>query len=112
MKEEDSIWTEDEGMLREMDNMINSKGKSCSNCQWGMPGEEWVTCGHHSSNFKADNMCCYWTNPEDPKLLAYQKRQKDRMLKKLKFSCNCKTPIILASDESSYCEECKKPVNK
>lgn len=83
----DQIYTEDEEMLRQLDNMIHSKGKSCKNCQWGNydPKEpsDFVTCGTHIQNFKVNSMCDAWIDPEDPNLLAYQKRRQEAVLKKL-----------------------------
>lgn len=76
------IWTEEENDIRELENMINRKGKSCSNCNWGAGGDTgFVTCGHHLNNFTNDSFCSYWTNPDDPKLREYYDKMRDNLKK-------------------------------
>jgi len=68
-----------------MDNMLNHKGKSCKNCNWSSyeKGHEFITCGHHHQNFKANSFCAYWTNPKDEHLLSYKERRKKELKAKL-----------------------------
>ena len=44
------IWSEDENSIREINNMLNSDGKTCNNCHWGnnlkVSDTMLVTCGH------------------------------------------------------------------
>ena len=78
------IWTSDENSLRELDTMTNPIGKSCANCHWGdaqvkkKDRTDWVTCGHHIQNFRANSLCAYWTKLNDSKVKAYfDQRYKD-----------------------------------
>lgn len=77
------IWTEEENDIRGLENMINRKGKSCGNCNWGACGDsEFVTCGHHLQNFTKTSFCDYWTDPSDPKLIAHNNKVRDELRKK------------------------------
>lgn len=80
------IWTEQENELRQIENIMNPKGKRCGNCQWGKAdkGQKITTCGYHIQNFSINSFCDYWTNPKDPKLLAYYERRKKELKAKLK----------------------------
>lgn len=80
------IWTEEENELRELDNILHPKGKSCKNCQWSTyePGDEFITCGNHISNFSSNSFCGYWTDPKDEKLLAYFEKRKKELRDRLK----------------------------
>jgi hypothetical protein len=70
------IFTEEEDEIREIENILNNKGKTCINCHWSTAteGEGITTCGHHLENFSTNSFCAYWTNRNDPKLVAYFKR--------------------------------------
>lgn len=78
-----TIWTEDENSIREIENLMYPKGKSCKNCQWSgaKKGDKTITCGHHIQNFSVNSFCAFWTNPKDPKLLEYFARRKKEYLK-------------------------------
>ena len=80
------IWTEEENEIRQLDNMFNSKGKSCKSCNWcnWEKGQDFFTCGHHIENFTPNSFCTYWTDPKDPKLLAYFEERKKELKIKLK----------------------------
>ncbi len=84
-------WTEEENIDREMNTMLNPKGKSCANCNWGEgniePKErdyEWTTCGHHHQNFKVDSLCAYWTDPNDPMLKIYLQKKYKKLREQIK----------------------------
>ena len=76
------IWTSEENEIREIDNLMNPKGKSCMNCYWSNAdkGEKITTCGHHLQNFSTNSFCSYWTSKNDSKVKAYF----DRCRKELK----------------------------
>lgn len=80
------IWTEEENDKREIENMIDHKGKSCKTCAWSLweKDQEFVTCGHHYENFRSTSFCAFWTNPKDPKLLQSMKESKERIRARLK----------------------------
>ena len=82
------IWTEEENENRELQNILNPKGKYCSNCHWGntQPGDDFATCGHHIQNFSIGSFCGAWTDPKDPKLREYIKARKDKLSKQIKDS--------------------------
>lgn len=71
------IWTEEQNESRQMDNMLDRKGKTCANCYWGnaSKGDEFVTCGRHHQNFTVSSFCDYWTSSKDPYLVNYRKKR-------------------------------------
>ena len=79
------IWTEEENEIRKFENMINSKGKNCANCQWSIyeKGDEMTICGHHIENFSINSFCTYWTAKDDPKVKAYMDKRKRALKVKL-----------------------------
>jgi len=80
------IWTEEEDQLRQIDNLLDAKGKSCKGCNWSgyEEGNEFITCGHHLQNFTPGSFCAYWTDPNNPKLKAYWEKRKKELRAKLK----------------------------
>lgn len=74
------IWTEEENDIRQFENIMNPKGKSCRNCQWSNAdkNENMTTCGHHIQNFSTNSFCGYWTSKNNLKVKAYfSKRKKE-----------------------------------
>lgn len=86
MDEDKDIWTEYENDIREMENMINRNGRTCKGCQWcnHEKDQEYFTCGHHVQNFTHDSYCSHWTDPNDPKLIAYFNERKEELKEKMK----------------------------
>ena len=87
------IWTEEEKSDRAIETMLNPKGKSCFNCNWGEGSinpedkrSDWTTCGHHHQNFSVKSLCSYWTNPKDPRLKEYRERRREEI--RIKYSTN------------------------
>jgi len=78
------IWTEEEDSKRQLENLLNRKGKSCANCHWssGAKDEVIITCGHHIQNFTSDSFCAYWTKTDDKKLQEHYAKIKARIEKK------------------------------
>jgi hypothetical protein len=102
------IWTEDEDDLRQLDNLMNPKGKTCKNCQWSNyeKGDKTITCGHHIQNFSTNSFCAYWTNPKDSKLIAYFEKKKEQIRVKLthgtaRVDKSCSDQTLKALDELS-----------
>jgi len=79
------IWTDNENLKRQFDNMLNPDGKFCKNCNWGGgdKGKDFVTCGTHLQNFSANSFCDYWTDPKDEKLLSYFDKRKRELKEKI-----------------------------
>jgi ferritin-like metal-binding protein YciE len=79
------IWAEEENEIRQLENIMNTKGKSCMNCQWSNSdeGEKITTCGHHLQNFTTKSFCGYWTSKNDPKVKAYFERRKKELRAKI-----------------------------
>jgi len=79
--DEEDIWTEEQQIVRQLNNLIDDEGKSCKGCHWSgyEEGADFITCGRHYENFRSDSYCAYWTDPEDKKLLSFKKRRKEEM---------------------------------
>lgn len=86
------IWTEEEDSKRQLNNLLDRKGKSCKNCHWsGSSKDDIITCGHHIQNFTSDSFCAYWTKPDDKKLQEHYARIKERIqANKIKRDHNAK----------------------
>lgn len=80
------IWTEEENSIRQMENLLNPKGKSCMNCQWSSAekGEKITTCSYHLETFSTDSFCSYWTDPKDPEVIKAFTGSKEQILKRVK----------------------------
>ena len=79
------IWTEEENEIRQLDNIMKPKGKSCMNCQWSNAdkGESITTFGNQIKNFSTNSYCGNWTSKNDPKEKAYFDKRKKELKAKI-----------------------------
>lgn len=110
-----NIWSEEEAETRRIENMLSSEGKNCGNCHWGAGGDndEFLTCGYHIDNFKSCSFCTYWTDAEDPKLIAYRERRIKEMRNKIEQkrkqdNCNHNWETISERFSIHRCTKCDK----